>query len=152
MSDDRYISQTGLDKLKVELKNIHDIIRPEIVSRIETAKELGDLSENAEYHDAKDQLALIDARVSELSEMINFAVVVEKTSGSIIGIGSKIRVRVGDKERRFQLVGTSESDPSNGKISNESPLGQALFGQMEGQLVKVETPSGTVKYDILEVN
>jgi len=126
--------------------------RPDVVKRIESAKALGDLSENAEYHDAKDQLSLIDTRIAEVRDLLHDVTVVEKTEGTTIGLGSTVDVVIGGKlEKTFFIVGASEADPANGKISNESPIGKALFGHKKGDSVEVVTPAGVSVFVIKHV-
>ena len=146
-----YISQGGLDELKSELEKRSKATRKEITKRIEEAKELGDLSENFEYHDAKDQQGLNEARIAEIEAMIKNAVVIEASSGGTIGLGSTFSAEFNGKAREFQLVGAAEANPMEGKISNESPLGKAFLGKLEGDSVEVEVPSGIATYRITEV-
>ncbi|MEI7741071.1 MAG: transcription elongation factor GreA [bacterium] len=147
----RIISKEGLGQAISELADLQENKRPEIVKRIESAKALGDLSENAEYHDAKDQLQLTDTRISELSELIHSVTVVEKTEGGKVGLGSKVDVSVGKISKTFELVGASEADPVNGKVSNESPIGKALFGQKEDAEITIDTPLGKTLFIIKKV-
>lgn len=148
----RIISQEGLEQLQKELKELMEVKRPDVVKRIESAKALGDLSENAEYHDAKDQLGLIDTRISELQELVHTVTVVEKSEGgATVSLGSKVDCEVGKGVKTFQVVGASEADPSSGKVSNESPIGKALFGHKAGDEVTVETPAGKTLFVIKKV-
>lgn len=148
---DRIISKEGYEILMRELKELRDVKRPSIIKRIESAKELGDLSENAEYQDAKEELSLVDTRIGELLEMVSDIEVVDKSEGAAVGMGSIVVVKVGKGERTFTIVGASEADPINGKISNESPIGRGLMGRHAGDEVSVDTPSGTAVYHIVSV-
>ncbi len=146
-----YISKDGLTKLQAELLELKTVKRREAADRIEVAKNLGDLSENAEYHEAKDWLGLIEGRISQIEEYMKNLEVVEEgsTSGDRVGVGSTVRVRVNEKEKTFIIVGSTEADPVAGKISNESPIGSALLGAHVGDTVGVQTPAGTTQYTVL---
>ena len=147
-----YISQEGLEDLKEELKDREKNKRYEIADKIAEAKELGDLSENFEYKEAKDQQAANESRIAELKGMIQDAVVVEKKSGGdTVEIGATVIVEHGENEREFEITGTTENNPLEGKISNESPLGQAMLGRKVGEVAKVDAPSGTIEYKIKEI-
>lgn len=148
-----YISAEGLKQLEAEMVRRRTTERREIAERIETAKELGDLSENFEYHEAKEAQAMNEARVMELEAMIKDAVIVEsQTGGTEVTLGSTFTVEVGGAKKVFEMVGSSEADPMAGKISNESPLGQAFIGRGKGEVVDVQVPSGTVSYKIVSIN
>lgn len=146
-----YTTKEGLEKLKTELKELKTIRRKEAAARIEKAKELGDLSENAEYAEAKNELAFIDGRILELEDYINRAVIISHTASDKVILGSKVTVRVKDKDKSYTIVGPNEADPAAGRISNETPLSKALLGKRVGEEVEVKTPSGLVKYKILTV-
>lgn len=149
---DQIISQEGYDKLKKELDERIRVKRPEIASRIEAAKELGDLSENAEYAEAKDEQAFNDGRIAELMALLkNVTVVRSNGDKHKIGMGSKVTAEVDGKTKKFTIVSFNEADPSEGKISNESPLGVAFLGKKKGEKITVNTPRGAVVYEILDV-
>ncbi len=144
-----YISQSGLDELKKEHEQRSRATRREIAETISVAKELGDLSENFEYQDAKEQQALNESRIAQLEMMISNAVIVEQTSGNnVIGLGCTFAATVNGVEKTFSMVGSTEADPMAAKISNESPLGLALFGHEVGESVFVQTPNGAIEYKI----
>lgn len=146
------ITQEGLDRLNTELKELKDVRRPEIINRIKLAKELGDLSENAEYSSAKDEQSFIEGRIQELEDVIKHAKVAEETAGSkVVGVGSRVTVEVGGESDKFEIVGPAESDPANGKISTDSPVGQALLGHKDKDVVKVKTPDGEISYKVLSI-
>ena len=148
-----YISQEGVDKLKAEMEMLKTIKRPEIVERISAAKALGDLSENAEYHDAKEALAIVQGRIYEITDLLkNVSLIDASAAGGVIQIGSTVNALVNGKNRVYKIVGVNEADPVNGLISNESPLGSAFLGQKEGESVTVETPGGTTTYAITSVS
>ncbi len=147
-----YISQDKLEQFKKELGELKTVKRWEVIEKIEKAKEMGDLSENAEYAIAKDEQAFIEGRILELEDLINNAIItdgLEKTDS--INVGSKIKVKFDNEERTFEIVGITESDPVHGKISNESPLGKALLGKRKNDQVEVETPAGKKIYTVIEV-
>lgn len=150
--NEQIISQEGYDKLKDELTFLTTIRRKEIAERIEHAKELGDLSENAEYSEAKDAQALNEGRVLELTNTLkNVTVVHREDSKDQVLMGSKVTVKTDNKEKQYTIVSFNEADPLEGKISNESPLGVAFLNKKKGDSVEVETPRGAVKYKILKI-
>jgi len=150
--NDQIISQEGYDKLKEELKLLETVRRREIADRIERAKELGDLSENAEYHEAKEAQAFNDGRIAELKNTLKNVVVVQNgNGGGSVSMGSVVTVRTGGQEKIYTIVSFNEVDPMTGKISNESPLGRAFLGRKKGDKVKVEMPKGEVEYEIVKV-
>ncbi|MBD3247986.1 transcription elongation factor GreA [Candidatus Falkowbacteria bacterium] len=151
---DQIISQEGYDKLKEELEFLNTVKRREIAERIERAKELGDLSENAEYQEAKEAQAFNEGRVIELQNMLkNVTVVEDGNGGGKVSMGSKIKVLNKDtkKEREFTIVSFNQADPADGKISNESPLGTAFLDKKKGDEVIAQTPRGEMVYKILKV-
>jgi transcription elongation factor GreA len=135
--EEQIITQDGYDKLKEELEYLKNVKRREIANRIQKAKDMGDLSENAEYSEAKDAQAFNDGRIAELMAMVT--------------MGSVVLVNADGKEREFVIVSFNEADPANGKISNESPLGRAFIGKKKGAIVMVQTPKGTKQYRIEEI-
>lgn len=149
----RLITVSGLKKLEQELEERITTVRQKIANAIKEAKEQGDLSENAEYSAAKQQQAENETRIAELEIMIkNTQVVKYDKSKSIVQVGSKVTVKVANKEIVFEIVGTNEADPAMKKISNESPIGGALIGCKEGDKVEVKIPNGVMIYEILEIN
>jgi transcription elongation factor GreA len=149
---EQIISQEGYNKLKKELDYLLTTKRREIADRIEKAKELGDLSENAEYSEAKDAQSLNDSNILEISNILkNVTVVDNKKSKNEIGMGSTVTAKSGQKEKKFTIVSFNEADPLEGKISNESPLGLAFLGKKKGDEVIVKTPKGEMKYKILNI-
>jgi transcription elongation factor GreA len=128
------------------------VLRPEIAQKISSAKELGDLSENFEYHEAKEQQGQNESRVIELEEMIRNAVIVhDKTGDSAISLGCSFTAERDGLKKDFQIVGSSEADPLAGKISNESPTGQAFLGLAVGETAEIKTVNGSIKYKIIEI-
>ncbi len=149
----RLVTKEGFEKLREELEERKTTVRQKIARAIKEAKEQGDLSENAEYSEAKRQQAENEARIAKLEAMVkNYQVVSDKKNANgIVGIGSDVLVKFDGTEITFHIVGASEADPTNFKISNESPMGRAFLNKKKGEVAEVETPNGTVKYKILEV-
>lgn len=150
---EQIISQEGYDKLKEELNTLVNVKRREIANRIESAKELGDLSENAEYHEAKEAQAFNEGRVAEINAMLKNVTIVENGGGkSEVSMGSKISAKDNNgNKKEFVIVSFNEVDPLAGKISNESPLGVAFLGKKKGDKVTVTTPKGEIEYKILKI-
>ena len=149
----QYFSQAGLDKLQQELNNREHVLRPEINNQVAAALALGDLAENAEYHAAKERQSMNEGRIEEIKEILKNAVVVgPHTASDIVEIGSTILVSSSLGEKKFTIVGSSESAPAQGFISNESPLGQAFLGHKKGDEIEVRIPSGVMKYKITDVS
>ena len=147
-----YITQEGLEKIKEELEYLKKEKMPEIVERIARAKELGDLSENAEYHDAKDEQGFTAGRISELEELINKSEIITQSSNKeIVSVGCTIRANCEGSEHSYTIVGSNEADPGKGRISNESPIGRAFLGCRIGDKVKVAVPKGEMECEILEI-
>lgn len=148
-----YLSPERLEALKKELQELKTVTTREVAAHIDEAKQQGDLSENAEYHEAKDRMAVIQSRIAELNGLISNAEIIsspEKKSNKV-HIGSTIIVQSGEIKKTFTIVGSNEADPGTGKISNESPLGEAFLGHEVGDLVVVTTPARTSEYKILEI-
>lgn len=149
---DQYFSQEGLNKLKEELKHRVEVLRPDIASRIKEAKELGDLSENAEYDAVKNTQAANEGRIEEIKNVLESAVIISTTDGSgVVKVGSSVKVESKNGTQNFVIVGAAESDPAKGFISNESPLGAAFLGRKKEDKLEVRTPKGVAEYKILEV-
>jgi len=147
-----YLSEEALVKLRQDLNDLKTRKRQEIAERLEHAKSLGDLSENAEYQETKEEQALVEQRIAELEERMREAVVMEKpTRTDKVGVGSTVRVKMDGEELIYMIVGSEEADPAAGKISNESPLGKAFLGRKQGEKVEVRTPAGAVVYTIVEI-
>lgn len=147
-----YLSAEKLEELKIELETRKKQTRREIAERIAQAKELGDLSENFEYHEAKDAQGMNEARIRQVEAMILDASIVEQTSGGdTVQLGVSFEADFNGTTKAFQIVGASEASPLEGKISNESPLGNAFLGAKVGETVEVEVPSGTVQYKITKI-
>jgi transcription elongation factor GreA len=147
-----FVSTQGLQDLKDELENRRNIQRPEIAQKIASAKELGDLSENFEYHEAKEQQGQNESRIIELEEMIREAVIVHsKTGDSTISLGCSFVAEKDGVGKHFQMVGSSEANPLEGKISNESPMGRAFLGLAAGEVAEIKTTNNSIKYKVIEI-
>ena len=148
-----YLSQEGLDKLREELNEMVTVRRAEVAARIQEAKEHGDITENAEYEDAKNEQAFVEGRIQTLSALIKNAVLIdEHTSTAFVGIGSTVDVESEDGKETFRIVGSAEANPAEGRISNESPVGRALLGHRKGDKVQVSVPAGSWTYKIIGIS
>lgn len=150
-----FVTQKGLEELKSELENLQKKKRAEVVERVASARSMGDLSENSEYHAAKEELSLVDGRIEELEELIKKVEIIKEDGGKasgVIKLGSQVTIKVNGKEEIFSLVGEWEADPHDKKISHESPLGKALIGKKPGDKVEVEAPAGKITYNILKIH
>ena len=155
MAEKKILTYTGLKKLEEELQNLKVVQRKEVAQKIKEAREQGDLSENAEYDAAKDEQRDIEARIEELEKLLKNVEVVDEEEIELdkINIGCKVRVLdvEYDEEMTFSIVGSTEANSLEGKISNESPVGSALLGRKAGDEVKVETQAGEIAYLVLEI-
>jgi len=153
MSKPYYISAEALEKLKEELEYLKKTKRKEIADKIQAAIQLGDLSENAEYHDAKDELGMLEGRISQMEDQVKNAVIIEEGKGDrdTIEVGCSVELEVDDQQLKYTIVGPNEADPAQGFISNETPLAEALMGHRAGDQVEFEAPSGTKVYKIISV-
>ncbi|PIY97008.1 MAG: transcription elongation factor GreA [Candidatus Kerfeldbacteria bacterium CG_4_10_14_0_8_um_filter_42_10] len=148
-----FITKEGLAKLKKDLEYLKTEKRKEIAERIREAKELGDLSENAEYTEAKEEQAFVEGKIIELEYVIKNSQVIESDKKSdCVRVGSKIKLESENNKIEYIIVGSNESDPGKGKISNESPLGRAFLNKKIGEEVIVEVPQGAKKFKILGIN
>jgi len=145
------LTAKGLKKLQDELADLQNRGRKEVAKRLKEAIAYGDLSENAEYDEAKNQQAFIEQRISILEEQIRNAKVVKEVKGDVVQIGSKVTLKSGKEEHEFTIVGSTEADSMAHKISNESPVGAAILGKKKGETVKVKAPGGEFEYKILAI-
>ncbi|CAB1130005.1 transcription elongation factor resolving backtracking / stalling [Candidatus Hydrogenisulfobacillus filiaventi] len=149
------ISPEGLKKLEDELEYLKTVKRREVAERIKTAREFGDISENSEYEDAKNEQAFVEGRIQSLEKMLRQARVVNEAEmdPGRVHIGSRVRVRdlEEDLEEEYTVVGATEADPGKNRISTESPMGQALLGRKVGDTVEVKAPVGTIRFEILAI-
>ncbi|MDD6312984.1 MAG: transcription elongation factor GreA [Firmicutes bacterium] len=149
-----YVSEEGLKKLKDEYDYLKVTRRQEVAAALKQAKAFGDLSENSEYDEAKNEQAEVEGRIAELEELLANVKLIDGTEKSAtVSVGSVVKVKDNSLKQEFTytIVGATESDPFNDKISDESPIGAALLGKKPGQTVSAETPAGIVKLKILEI-
>lgn len=150
------LTAEGLEELQQELKELTEIRLPAVIDRVAKAREYGDLSENAEYSSAREDQTLLEARISEIENILANAQVVHQTrSTTTVGMGSKVTVTiVGKKAKKIvvTVVGEFQSEPGDNKISSVSPLGKALMGKKKGDKVKVTAPAGEVEYEIIDID
>lgn len=148
-----FITADGLEKLRQELKHLKTVKRREIAQRIQEAKELGDLSENAEYAEAKNEQAFVEGRIAELEAVVKNAVIIhQEKNAEQVRVGSKVKAKVENGQvETYSIVGSNEADPKNGRISNESPLGQAFLGKRVGDAVVIEVPGGKRSLQIVGI-
>jgi transcription elongation factor GreA len=150
------LTKEGLQKLEDELDELKTVHRKEVNERIRQAKEFGDISENAEYEDAKQEQAFVEGRVLELESKIRNARIIDETDfvADAVHLGATVKVKEvkSGASHEFTMVGSTESDPRNNRLSNESPLGKALMGQKKGATIDVTTPRGMVQYKVEAIN
>lgn len=155
MAQPTYLTRKGLAKLQEELEHIRKTRRQEVADRIQRANSLGGTVDNAEYDEAKKEQSFIEGRIVDLLRIINKSMIIEDTKGKsdAVDVGSKVTVmnqNRGKKEKYF-IVGSPEADPSKGRISNLSPIGNALLGKKIGQVAKVQVPAGTIDLEVLAI-
>ena len=147
-----YLSREGLERLRTELDGMTNVRRAEVAARIHDAKEHGDLSENAEYEDAKNEQAFVEGRIQTLEALIKNATIIDENhSTDHVQIGSTVEVDSNDGNETFTIVGSAEAEPGAGKISNESPVGRALLGKRKGEKVLVRVPAGDFTYKVVSI-
>ncbi len=146
-----YLTKDRLKEIKKELEDLRNNKRVEVAERLRSAKEYGDLSENAEYTQAREEQATLETKIFELEELLQKAAVIEKSEGSIVNVGSTVTVKKDAAEFRYTIVGSYEAKPEEGRISDESPLGHAFINHKAGDIVTISTPSGAATYEIIKV-
>ena len=153
MAKEVRLTSASLKKLQEELDYLKTTKRDEMAEKIEIARSYGDLSENAEYDEAKNEQAVMEARIAELEAMLENAVVIEEIYTGKVRVGSVVKVKnlTRNKEQEYKIVGSNDADPLKGMLSDESPVGIALIDKAPGDVVEVEVPAGVVKYEVLEV-
>ncbi len=152
MNGKQYLSKERFDELAAELAELKTTKRIGIAERLKNAKEYGDLSENSEYAEAREEQAAVEMRIAELEDLLKNVEIVHKTKGNdTVKVGSVIVVKKGDKEMAYTIVGSYEADPMAGKISDESPLGRAFMEKRVGDTVNVAAPAGMVTYEIIKI-
>lgn len=147
-----YLTPEGEKKLKAELAELTGPRREELAKRLRSAIQMGDLSENADYHKAKEDQGFLEGRIQEIEAILRTAVIVEKTNSDVVTVGSHVTVQEDNfSPETYSIVGAKEADPRSGKISNESPIGRALMDHKVGDVVSAETPGGQIKFKILKI-
>ena len=148
----QYVTKERLEEFKAELEELKNKRRLEVAQRLKQAKEYGDLSENSEYVEAREEQANVETRIVELEELVKNAVIIEKAEGGdTVTVGSTVTVKKGDKLSTYTIVGAYEARPEEGKISDESPLGRAFLKRKAGESVSIATPAGAMTYEIKEI-
>jgi transcription elongation factor GreA len=152
-TDKIILTHSGIAELEQELEELTNVQMPKIVARIANAREQGDLSENADYHSARDEQDILQARINDIQDILSKAEIAEKGNAGEISLGSIVKLEMIGKGKKFTytISGEYESDPAEGKISIESPVGKALKGKSKGDKVSVSVPAGEIEYKILEV-
>ena len=149
MARDEILTQKGLDDLKAKIEHLSTVRRREVAERIKEAREFGDISENSEYDDAKNEQAMLERQIAELEERLRGAQVLDEkaVSTEAVAVGTTVHVKdqKTDKSVKYRIVGSSEADPSENKLSNQSPVGKALMGKKRGDLVSVPVPRGPAR-------
>ncbi len=149
------LTSEGYEKLKQEIEYLSNDKRREVADRIRVAREFGDIAENSEYDDAKNEQALLEHRIAQLEERLRNARVISKKeiSSDVVSIGSRVRLRDVDAKEtiEYHIVGSAEANPSENKLSNESPVGRAIMGRKKGEVVEVMAPRGALKFKILDI-
>ena len=156
MTEEVLLTKEGYEKIVAEYDDLVSVKRAEVAARIKEAREFGDISENAEYDAAKNEQAELEERINKLENMMRKAKIIEegKTNRSKVNIGSKVTVKdtKTKKTEDYIIVGSTEADPFEGKISNESKVGEALIGHKVGEKVQIEVPSGLIEYEVISIN
>jgi transcription elongation factor GreA len=157
MVEDRIpMTREGYDKLKTELDRLRNFEMLEVTKRVATAREMGDLSENAEYHAAREDQGILQARINDLSDRVARAVIIDPSSlpKDTVAFGSKVKVMDldMDEEETFELVGPGQENPDNGRILSTSPIGQGLIGRRKGETVAIPVPRGTIRFKVLDIS
>ncbi len=155
MPKDVILTPEGYEKLKQEIEYLSSEKRREVAERIRVARQFGDIQENAEYDDAKNEQMLLEHRIATLEERLRNAKVIEaaEVSTDVVSVGSLVRLRDVDAKQTFEyhIVGSAEADPAANKVSNESPVGKAILGRKKGEVVEVTAPRGALKFKILDI-
>jgi len=148
----KYLTRKGFEKLKKEHKRLKERERVKAIERVQRARLMGDLSENSEYQAAREELATIEGKIIELATILDEVEIIEKQSdNNFVQIGHKVKVKKGEKEILFEIVGEYESDPEKNRLSSQSPIGKSLLGKKVGETVTIKVPAGTICYQIKEI-
>ena len=153
MIEQPYLTAAGAIRLKSELEQLKGAARTEIAQRLRAAIQMGDLSENADYHKAKEDQAFLEGRILELEYLLKNAIIIEENNGSdVVDVGVTVTIQEGEEDpETYYLVGAKEADPRNGRISNESPIGRSLLGHKVGDVVTVAAPAGEISLKIIRI-
>ena len=153
MSHQTYLTAEGEAKLKIELEELKGPRREDISQRLRSAIQMGDLSENADYHKAKEDQGFLEGRIQEIEAILRNAVIIEKSANTdVVSVGDHVTIQENDfPPETYQVVGAREADPRNGRISNESPIGSAIMDHKVGDIVEADTPGGRMKFKILKI-
>ena len=148
-----FLTSEGFLEIEEELNELKTVKRPEIIKAIKEARALGDLSENADYHAAREEQAIIEGRIQELEYLVDHATIISEEASDKARIGSSVIIKyvVEDDSEEYKIVGSTEADPFENKISNESPIAKAIIGHKKGEIVTVESPNGKYEIEILEI-
>jgi transcription elongation factor GreA len=149
------LTQAGYDKLREQIQNLQTVERRRVADRIREAREFGDISENSEYDDAKNEQALLERRIAQLEDRLRSARVIDTSDipSDIVSVGSRVKVKDldhGDVDE-YEIVGSAEADPANSRLSNESPVGRAILGKKKGDVVEVAVPAGALRLEIVAI-
>jgi transcription elongation factor GreA len=147
------LTREGFEKLKAEIEDLSTVRRREVAERIKEAREFGDISENSEYDDAKNEQAMLEAKIAQLEERLRDATVIDAddVSTDVVALGSMVTIETPAGKATYQLVGSAEADPDENRLSNESPVGRAILGRKKGETVDVVTPGGNIKVKIVTI-
>ncbi len=156
MGEEVFLTREGMEKLEAELQHLKSVRRKEVADRIKEAREYGDIVENSEYDDAKNEQAFVEGRIKDLEKLLRNVQIIEEegdTGNNEVKIGSTVELKDLESGEKFTytLVGSAEADPSENKISNESPVGSAILGRKAGEKVEVEVPAGIIEYEIINI-
>ena len=148
-----FLTKEGLAELQAELDDLKLNVRPEVIGQIKEARAQGDLSENAEYHAARDRQGQVEARIKELEYLIDNATIIEDTKSNVVQVGSTVEIKyIADNETEtYYIVGSTEADPFENKISNESPIAKGIMGKKKGTIVTIESPNGNYDIEIVSL-
>ena len=154
MSNKVYLTNEGFLEIEEELNHLKEVKRPEVIKALKDARALGDLSENADYDAARNEQAQLEGRIKELEQLLEKAELIEKKDTDKVGLGTTVTIKYVDDDddvEEYRIVGSKEADPSNDKISNESPLAKAVMGHKVGEVCVVESPNGNYNVEIMEI-
>lgn len=148
-----FLTKKGLEDVAIELDNLKQNVRPEVISQIKEARAQGDLSENAEYHAARDRQGQVEARIKELEYLLDNAIIIEEGKKGEVAVGSTVEIKYidDDEVEEYTIVGSTEADPFNNKISNESPIAIGIMGKKKGDKVTIESPNGNYDIEIISI-